>query len=220
VLARRWSWSFSEPTDSGASSRRRRVTVAATMVIGTFLLTATLRVPPGSKSFFVIGLLAGGTWILGSLVSGPIPVEPIRSSRVNVVVQALALSIVAFLGFLAADLVGEHLPLISSALHNILTRADAGSIGLVLGVALVNGLGEELFFRGALFSALGSCRPVAGSTIFYVAVTAATGNVALVVAAGLMGFVFALQRQRTGSILAPVVTHLCWSALMLLALPR
>lgn len=108
----------------------------------------------------------------------------------------------------------------SSALHNILTKADAGPIGLVLLVALVNGLGEELFFRGALFNALGSRHPVAGSTIFYVAVTAVTGNLALVVAAGAMGFLLALQRQSTGAILAPTVTHLCWSTLMLLALPR
>ena len=154
------------------------------------------------------------------MASGPVPVEPIRSRRRAVVLRALALSAIAFLGFLVADLVGEHLPLVSSALHNILTKADAGPIGLVLLVALVNGLGEELFFRGALFNAFGSHHPVAGSTIFYVAVTAVTGNVALVVAAGAMGFLLALQRQGTGAILAPTVTHLSWSALMLLALPR
>ncbi len=161
-----------------------------------------------------------GTWILGSVVSGPIPVESIRSSRLRVVLCALALGIVAFLGFLAADLVGRHLPFVSPALHNILIRADAVPTGLVLLVALVNGLGEELFFRGALFSALGSHHPVAGTTVIYVAVTATTGNIALVVAAGVMGTLFSLQRKRTAAILAPTVTHICWSTLMLLALPR
>ena len=87
-------------------------------------------------------------------------------------------------------------------------------------VALLNGLGEELFFRGALFSALGTHHPVAATTVIYVAVTAATGNIALVVAAGAMGTLFSLQRKRTAAILAPTVTHLCWSTLMLLALPR
>ncbi len=221
VLARRRSRSCSEATtDCGNSSRRQRLTEAATLVVGTSILSATLRVPAGSKNFFVLGLLAGGAWILGSVASGPVPVEPIRSSRRAVVLRALALSAVAFLGFLAADLVGEHLPFVSSALHNILTKADAGPIGLVLLVALANGLGEERFFRGTLFSALESRHPVAGSTIFYVAVTAVTGNLALVVAAAAMGFLLALQRQSTGSILAPTVTHLCWSALMLLVLPR
>ena len=205
---------------SRGSSARRRLVVAGTLVVGTSLLAATLRVPAGSRSFFVIGLLVAGTWILGSVVSGPIPVESIRSSRPMVVLRALALGIVAFLGFLAADLVGRHLPFISPALHNILTKADAGPTGLVLVVTLVNGLGEELFFRGALFSALGSHHPVAGSTVIYVAVTATTGNIALVVAAGAMGTLLSLQRKRTAAILAPTVTHLCWSTLMLLALPR
>ena len=109
---------------------------------------------------------------------------------------------------------------VSPALHDILTKADAGPLGLVLSVALVNGLGEELFFRGALYGALGSHHPVAGSTILYIAVTAATGNIALVVAAAVMGSLFSLQRKRTGAVLAPTVTHLCWSTLMVLALAR
>jgi membrane protease YdiL (CAAX protease family) len=194
--------------------------VGGTLVVGTALLAATLRVPSGSTSFFVIGLLAAGTWIVGAFLSGPIRTGADRSSWQGEGFVALAVGIVAFLGFLAADLVGQHLPLIAPALRNILTKADAGPVALVLAVALVNGLGEELFFRGALFSALRSHHPVAGTVIFYVGVTAATGNVALVVAAGAMGIIFSLQRARSGGIFAPTVTHLCWSTLMLLVLPR
>jgi uncharacterized protein len=220
VLARSRSGSSPKPTGRDESSPRRRFTVLGTLVVGTALLATTLRVPAGSTSFYVIGLFAAGTWILGSVISGPIPVESIRFSRTAVGLAGLMLGVLAFLGFLAADLLGQRLPLVSPALHNILTKADAGPIGLVLVVALVNGLGEELFFRGALFSALGSHHPVAGSTIIYIAVTAATGNIALVVAAGAMGTLFSLERKRTDAILAPTVTHLCWSTLMLLALPR
>ena len=61
---------------------------------------------------------------------------------------------------------------------------------------------------------------VASTTIVYVLVTAFTLNVALVVAAIVMGTIFAFQRRATRSVLAPVVTHLTWSTLMLLALPR
>ncbi len=196
------------------------MTVVVTLVVGTTLLAATLRAPSGSTTFFVIGFLVASTWILGSLISGPIQLEAIRSSRLAISLHGLALSIIAFLGFLAAYLVGRHLPLISNALHSILTKADAGPAALVLALALVNGLGEELFFRGALFDVLGSRNPVAGSVIIYVAVTATTGNVALVLAAGAMGIIFSLQRARTGGILAPTVTHLCWSTLMLLSFPR
>jgi membrane protease YdiL (CAAX protease family) len=87
-------------------------------------------------------------------------------------------------------------------------------------VALVNGAGEELFFRGALHAALEPHRPAIATTIVYVVVTAATGNVALVIAAAVMGALFSLERLSTRGVLAPMVTHLTWSTLMVLALPR
>ena len=55
----------------------------------------------------------------------------------------------------------------------------------------------------------------------YVVVTAATGNLALVIAAAVMGALFSLfERLSTRGVLAPIVTHLTWSTLMVLALPR
>ena len=220
MFARSQRGSFPEPIHRDESVRRRRLIVAVTLVIGTALLAMTLRVPAGSTDFFVIGFFAASAWILGAVASGPIPIDSIGSSRTKVVFTAIAIGAVAFLCFLVADLVGQHLPLVSPSLHNILIKADAGPTGLVLLVALVNGLGEELFFRGALFSAFGDHGPIAGSTALYVAVTAATGSVALVIAAGAMGTLLAYERRRTAAILAPTVTHLCWSTLMLLALPR
>jgi membrane protease YdiL (CAAX protease family) len=199
---------------------RRRVFVGITIVVATTLLAGTLRVRPGSTSFFTFGLGAAAAWILGALASGPIPVRPLHRAPRQAVPPAVVLGLLTFLGFLAADLVGLHLPYIATALHNILNRADKGPVVIVLLVALVNGLGEELFFRGALFAALEHHRPVLTSTVIYIAVTVATGNVALVLAAAVMGTIFALQRAHTGSVLASSVTHLCWSTLMLLALPR
>ena len=204
MLDRRPSGTFFDPTDTGPSSWRQRIAVTTTLVVGTALLATTLRVPAGSVGFLVIGSLAAVTWIVGSVASGSVPVGTRGSSRTAVVLRALGLGLVAFLGFLGADFVGQHLPLVSPALHNILAKADAGPTWLVLLVALVNGLGEECFFRGALFSALGPHHPVAGSTIAYIAVTAATANLALVVAAAAMGTLFSLQRDRTGAIVAPV----------------
>ena len=122
--------------------------------------------------------------------------------------------------FVVAYLVAERLPVLSGALDSVLDKADAESTALVLAIALVNGVGEELFFRGALFAAVRPRAAVASTTIVYVLVTAFTLNVALVVAAIVMGTIFAFQRRATRSVLAPLVTHLTWSTLMLLALPR
>jgi membrane protease YdiL (CAAX protease family) len=122
--------------------------------------------------------------------------------------------------FLAAYLVARHLPIVGPDLDGVSATADAGSVALVLFVALINGAGEELFFRGALHAALEPHRPAIVTTIVYVAVTAATGNVALVLAAAVMGVLLSLERLSTRGVLAPMVTHLTWSTLMVVALTR
>jgi membrane protease YdiL (CAAX protease family) len=91
---------------------------------------------------------------------------------------------------------------------------------LTIAVVAVNGIGEEMFFRGAVYVAAGRTQPVISTTVVYVAVTVATLNVALVIAALVMGTVFALQRRATNGVAVPIVTHVSWSLLMLCALPR
>jgi membrane protease YdiL (CAAX protease family) len=89
----------------------------------------------------------------------------------------------------------------------------------VLTTTLANGLAEEVFFRGALYAAVGTSRPVLTSTAVYGLATTATRNPALVLASLAMGALFGLQRRSTGGLQAPVLTHLTWSALMLRYLP-
>jgi membrane protease YdiL (CAAX protease family) len=199
---------------------RRRATLAVTIVAAGALLGATLRVEEGSNGFTVLGLLAAGTWIVGALASGPIPILPGGPRRAATVVGAAGLGAVAFVVFLAAYLVAQHLPWLSGALDSVLDRADAGSRAVVLSVALLNGIAEELFFRGAVHSAVRSRRRVLTTTAVYVAVTLATGNLALVAAAAVMGALLGAVRQVTGSVVAPIATHLTWSTLMILLLPR
>jgi membrane protease YdiL (CAAX protease family) len=217
----------------GPALRRRRITVVLTIAVGTALLAATLRVRPGTAQFSALGFLVAVTWIAGGLLSGPIPVRPAspvgparafspggRSRWIAVVLAALLLGGVAFLGFLAADLVGQQISWVASALSSVLGKADTGPRAVVLVIALVNAVGEEVFFRGALHAALEPRRPAVVSTVIYIAVTAASGNIALVVAAAVMGTIFSLERLSTQSILASVVTHLSWSALIFFLLPR
>jgi membrane protease YdiL (CAAX protease family) len=57
------------------------------------------------------------------------------------------------------------------------------------------------------------------STAVYAVATVATGNPMLVFAAVTLGAVLGLQRRASGGVLAPVLTHICWSLVMILALP-
>jgi membrane protease YdiL (CAAX protease family) len=214
--------SSTEPAtlDLPVARRRRRVVTASAVVVGTALLAATLRVPDGSAWFTVLALLVAATWTVGSFASGPVPFQPDRRAPWRTLLGPVVVGIAAFGVFLAAYLVARHLPLVGAALDGVLDTADAGPIAVVLFVALVNGAGEELFFRGALHAAFEPHHPAIATTIVYVGVTAATGNVALVIAAAVMGTLLSLERLSTRGVLAPIVTHLTWSTLMVLALPR
>jgi CAAX protease family protein len=206
--------------DGPAALRRRRLVTAATIVVGTALLAATLRVPHGSAWFSVLGVLVATTWTVGSIVSGPIPFRPDHGMAGRTFGGPIVAGVAAFVVFLAAYLLARYLPVVGPAIDGVLATADAGPTALVLFVALVNGAGEELFFRGALHAALEPHRPGTATTIVYVVVTAATGNVALIIAAVVMGALFSLERLSSRGVLAPMLTHLTWSTLMVLALPR
>jgi membrane protease YdiL (CAAX protease family) len=100
----------------------------------------------------------------------------------------------------------------------VLEHANQGSAVLLLTVTVLNGIAEELFFRGALYAAIPR-HPIVWTTVAYTVATLATGNVMLGFAAILLGAVVGLQRRATGGILAPILTHLVWSVTMLYALP-
>ena len=57
------------------------------------------------------------------------------------------------------------------------------------------------------------------TTLAHAASTAATGNPALVLAGLITSAIFGWQRAATGGVLAPALTHVTWSVLMLRYLP-
>jgi membrane protease YdiL (CAAX protease family) len=209
--------------------KRRRAVVAATLVVGTAVLAGTLAAPSGSGLFLGFGLAVAAVWTAGSVASGPIHRarrqdgprhDGLRPAGHLAIATSVLLGVALFGAFLAAKLVADRIPVLSSNVSSVLARADAGPRALVLVVALVNAVGEELFFRGALHSAVGKHHAALWSTAAYCIVTIATLNLALVAAALVMGTVFTLERRATGGVLAPLLTHMSWSALMILFLPR
>jgi membrane protease YdiL (CAAX protease family) len=210
-----------EPIEPAHARRRRRLVVAATLAAGTTTLGATLAAPRGSLAFTLLGFLLAAVWVAGSVAAGPLhldgPLTGIEGRR-NVK-AALVLGGLAFGAFLGASVVARHVPGLDGAVDSVLATADAGPTALVLAIAVVNAVAEERFFRGALPVTLVGDHRVPVATAVYVMVTMATLNMALVVAAAVMGTVFMLERLATRGILAPTLTHVTWSGLMLLALP-
>jgi CAAX protease family protein len=159
-------------------------------------LAATLAAPRGSLAFSLLGFLLAAIWVAGSAAAGPLHLgrSTDRTESRRSLLAPIVLGGLAFVAFLGASLVARHVPGLDGAVDSVLATADAGPTVLVLAIAVVNAVAEERFFRGAL-------------------------PVALVVAAAAMGTVFMLERLATRGILAPTLTHVTWSTLMLLAIP-
>ncbi len=206
--------------ESPAMVKRRRRTVATVSAVGAGMLGFSLSREPGSKLFYSSTVALALTWTVGGLASGPLHLGRTDDRPPRRPVAAPALTGVASFGvFYGAALMVRRIPVLNRALANVLRYADDGTTPLVAGVTAANGVAEEIFFRGALYAALGDHHPVAASTAAYTLATVPTRNPALVLAAGLMGAVWALQRRESKGILAPAITHVTWSLLMLWFMP-
>lgn len=203
---------------------RRRVVVAVTLVIGSALLVGTLRAAPGSAAFYGVGLALAACWALGALASGPVPLGRAATRRGDStsagVVQAVVLGVALLALFLVGAVVVARVPVLAGPVDGLLDKARLGSLPLVAAVTAVNGLAEEMFFRGALFAALPRRWAIQVSTLVYALTTIGGGVPLLVLAAVLLGLLTGAQRRVTGGVLGPVITHLTWSLGMLLLLPR
>lgn len=206
---------------SDAEFRRRRIVVAVVLVIGAVLLGISLSVRPGGNAFYPLTLAVALTWAAGGYFSGPLHLGylPFRGTLRRPVITGIVVGALAAAVFIAGALVVRLIPPLHDYVENVLAHARYGSLPLIVLVTLLNGIAEEVFFRGGLFAAIGRRHPVLISTLIYAAATVATGNPMLVFAALTLGVVLALQRRASGGILAPIITHITWSMAMLFVLP-
>jgi uncharacterized protein len=208
--------------ESDAAFRRRRVVAVVTLLAGAVLLALALRIKAGDPLFYVATLGLAVVWAAGGLLSGPLHLGWARSRAGETsrpVVQSLALGALLLAVFLVGGLVIARIPVLRDPVVDLLDHARLGSLPLVFAITAVNGVAEELYFRGALFAAVGRRHAVLITAVVYALTTAGAGIPLLVLAAGLLGLLTGLQRRVTGGVLAPVITHLVWSLGMLLLLP-
>lgn len=202
--------------------RRRRAVCAATLVVGAVVLGLGLRAQPGDPRFILLTALLALVWVAGALLAGPVHLGrgwSRRGALVRPVVQSLTLGLLAVGVFCAGAVLVAQVPPLRDAVNEVLDHARYAPLPLVALITVVNGVAEEVFFRGAVYAAVGSGRQVLLTTGLYVLVTAAAGNLMLVVAAGLLGLLVGAQRRVTGGVLGPVLTHVTWSLSMLVVLP-
>ncbi|MGB0100033.1 MAG: CPBP family glutamic-type intramembrane protease [Nocardioides sp.] len=203
-----------------AGLRRRQLVTAGFVVLGGIVLGVSLRIEPGSEWFYPATLVLAAVWTVGAVASGPLHLGRIGTAaglrRPVLIPMAIGFGLAAV--FVVGALLVRELPFLYDEVREVTAHAAQGSWPLLVLVTTVNGVAEELFFRGAAYAAI-PVHPVLWTTIAYGVATLATGNVMLAFAALLLGAVVGLERRASGGVLAPVLTHLTWSLTMLFALP-
>lgn len=201
--------------------RRRRAIVAITVVLGAVVLGFSLRRHPGDASFYWLTLLLAGVWTAGALISGPLHLGGIcwRGRNQRPVITGTTIGLLLGGVFLVGGLIARQITPVAELITRVLLYAHHGWYPVIVALTLINGVAEEVFFRGALYTALGRYHPVVISTVLYTLATLASGNPMLGFAAIILGTVCAFERRATGGVLAPVLTHLVWGLIMVLLLP-
>ncbi|MGM0386404.1 MAG: CPBP family intramembrane glutamic endopeptidase [Actinomycetota bacterium] len=209
-------------TEPDSAFQRRRLVAAATLVVGAAALALALRIEPGNALFYPATLGVAVVWTVGALASGRLyrgQAHTRDGSTGHPVMQAFLLGAGLLIVFLAGAALVAQMPFLRDQVQGLLDHARYGSLAIVAVITAINGVAEELFFRGGLYSAVGRNRPVLVTTVVYALATVATGVVLLVFAAVALGTLVGLQRRVTGGVLGPIVTHLTWSLGMLFLLP-
>ena len=209
-------------TEPDWAFRRRRIVAVITLVIGAAVLGWSLRIEPGDPMFYAGTLLLAAVWAVGAFASGPLHLGRGHERDGGVgrpVVQSLVLGGLLLGLFLVGAVLVAQIPALRDPVQELLDHARFGSLPLVAAITAVNGIAEELYFRGALYAGVGRKHAVAVTTVVYALVTAAAGIPLLVLAAAMLGVLVGLQRRVTGGVLGPIITHLVWSLGMLFLLP-
>jgi len=209
--------------DTPVALRRRQVVTIAVVVVGAVALGLSLRIEPGSRWFYASTLGLAAIWAAGAVASGRLHLGRIafRDRHARPILTPIAIGALLAGVFVLGALVVRSIDFLApleDQVRSIIDYADQGSLVILAGITAVNGIAEELFFRGAAYAAI-TRSPVLWTTLAYAIATLATGNVMLSFAAVLLGVVCGLERRASGGILGPILTHCTWSLTMLLVLP-
>lgn len=209
-------------------NRRRQpslaVTVAAPLVLTVGLLLTAALAQNGSILFYATTFGAAavlfGTWALFG--------DHARSFPRDRLWPGLARGVVVGLGLLAVFVLGafvlRQIPVLAMPVQDLMSNVVLGGATVTLATTLLNGVGEELFFRNTVVSRL-RARGLAEKWVFglamgaYLVATCALLVPLLPLAGLVLGVVAHVEAERTGALYSPVVLHLVWSTGLFFVLP-
>lgn len=194
-------------------------------ILGAIGLFFSSQAPAGSVGFYVATFFTAaiwlGTWGLWgdrACFRGHPPNELARGAAIGIGLIAL---------FIAGALMVRLIPFLAAPVNDLLDNMRHGAVPLTIATLIINGIGEELFFRDVARHGLARIwsltrKPYASLIAqvgLYIAVTAAMGIPLLLVASVLIGGIAALETRRAGNLISATTLHLIWSTGMAFLLP-
>ena len=153
-------------------------------MLGAIALGLALTIRPGDVGFYPATLGVAAIWVVGALASGPLHLGRARTRAGGTsrsVLQAFILGALLLAIFLAGAVVVGRIPALRAPVDALLAHARFGSLLVVAVITAINGVAEELFFRGALFAAIPQRLRVGLSAALYALATVFSGVLLLVV---------------------------------------
>lgn len=203
-------------TGHSRGTTRRRLAVAAGLLLGLPALVWLLRLPPGDPAFVPGATGTALLWAGTALAGGPLPRHGFgaRPALLGLATGAAALG-----GCLAVGFAVAGVPWLREPAEALLAQGEAVVLPVAVLVTAGNGVAEEMFFRGALWQVLPRAAALPVTTLLYTGTAVGSGVWLLVAGAAFLGLLTGWLRAATGGLLAPILAHLTWSVGMLLLLP-
>ncbi len=212
-----------EHIESTEALVQRRWISSVTLAVGSFMLAFTLRLAPGDPAFYAATLALAAVWIVGGLISGKIYLGNAHTRAGTEsgrgVLQGVIIGCALLTVFLAGAALVAPVAVLRDPLLGLLLHARYGIAPLVAVLTALIAIGEELFFRGALWAAVGGRQALLVTTLVYALTTIPSGVPLMVLAAALVGLVAGIHRRVTGGVLGPIIIHLIWSLGLFFLLP-
>ncbi|WP_257162515.1 CPBP family intramembrane glutamic endopeptidase [Corynebacterium cystitidis] len=191
---------------------------AALGALGLFL---SAQAPPASTGFYVATFATAAIWFVTWWLYGAR--VDVRGSVSREMGRGVVIGAALIALFIVGALVVRSIPVLAGPVDELLDNMRTGAVLVTLLTLVVNGIGEELFFRDVAQRELEKRLARWGATIaqvgLYMVVTAAMGVPLLLVAALLVGVCATWESSRSGNLISAITLHLTWSVGMAFLLP-
>ncbi|ALA66433.1 abortive infection protein [Corynebacterium lactis RW2-5] len=175
----------------------------------------------GSVGFYAATFFTAAVWLFSWLLAGR------RDAFLGTYLQESVRGMALGLGLVAVFIVGamgvRFIPALAAPVAELLANMGTSTVWLTLVTLVVNGIGEEMFFRdvaqGEFDRSMTPSMAIISQMALYIAVTAAMGVPLLFVAALLIGGFATMEVKRSSRLISASVMHVTWGIGMAFLLP-